>query len=140
MRRTTKEHLDDERLDQLGRALINASAMTDDEVEAAASPFLHSRVWARIVAERERRARSATWLDLLIVGRRAVPAMLAVAVALGGWFWIGSARSSRPGRDAQDSHLERIVLTGATILSDDDVLTFLTDWPVAAAKGQEDAR
>jgi hypothetical protein len=131
---------DDERLDRLGRALIDALAMSDAEVEAAASSFVCSRVWARIAAERERRAASATWLDMLIIGRQTVPAMLTTAFVLAVWFWIGSARSIGPSADALDSRTERVVLTGVTMLSDDDMLAYLINWPVGGAASQEERR
>ena len=86
-------HEDDERLDQLVRTLVKASAMNDTELDAAVSPFLQRRLLARISAERERRAASAVWLEILLMGRRTLPATLSIVVALAVWVWMGNPRS-----------------------------------------------
>src|SRR5262245_52715672 len=91
---TTGGREQSERLDQLGDALIRASALADEDVEAAASPRLARLTWARIAAACESQRVSGTWFDLLFVGRRAVPAMLVLAVSLAGWCWIGGSRST----------------------------------------------
>ena len=114
--------------------------MTADEMEAAASPFLYRGVSARIAAERERRARSALWVDLLMAWRRTVPAMLAIGATLAGCLSIGHALFKPSSADASDPRLERVVLTGTAVLSDDDVLRFLINWPVAKETGERDSR
>jgi hypothetical protein len=61
---------------------VRASA-TAGEAEAervAASPFLYARLRTRISAEEERRAGGETWLALLGVVWRSVPAMALVAL------------------------------------------------------------
>jgi hypothetical protein len=75
-----------------------------------------------------------------MIGRLTVPAMLTTAVVLAVWLWIGSARSIRPSADALDPHLERVVLTGVTTLSDDDMLSYLINWPVGGTASQEERR
>lgn len=113
--------------------------MRADEMEAA-SPFLYRGVSARIAAERERRARSALGVDLWLAWRRTVPAMLAIGAALAGCLSIGNALFKPSGVDASDPHLERVVLPGTAVLSDDDVLRFLINWPVAKETGERDSR
>ena len=114
--------------------------MTADEMEAAASPFLYRGVSARIAAERERRARSALGVDLWLAWRRTVPAMLAIGAALAGCLSIGNVLFRPSGADASDPHLERVVLPGTAVLSDDDVLRFLINWPIAKETGERDSR
>jgi len=71
----------DEELDRVGRGLVRASVLHEAEVEAAASsPFLYTRIKARINAELERRSERESWLAVLGVVWRAVPAMALVAV------------------------------------------------------------
>jgi hypothetical protein len=125
-----------DRLDRIGRALVDASAMTEREVDAAAFRVLYDRVWANIVAERGRRAAAAAWLDLIWVGRRALPALLMVAIALAAWWWLGSTRPSRSVADAQDAQWQRVALGGATMASVDDVLTFVVNWPLPERTAQ----
>jgi hypothetical protein len=131
----------DERLERFGRAVVRASAANEAEAEAAAaSPFLYARLRTRIRAEEERRAAGETWLTLLGVVRRSVPAMALVALVAFVLFWtsnLGTAIS--PGvlsdealLDARDGGgIESVVFAGerrplssdevlATILQEDD--------------------
>lgn len=81
-----------ERLNRLGRAVLRAGAGDEQTIEAVASSgFLYARVRARIAAERERRELGESWMSLLAVARRAVPAMALSAVAAFGVFWFGGA-------------------------------------------------
>jgi len=62
--------LTDERLDQLGRGLVRASAAEESEVErVASSPFLYARLRTRINAEAERREAGESWRVMLKIGR-----------------------------------------------------------------------
>jgi hypothetical protein len=133
-------HDDDERLDQLVRTLVKASAMTDTELDAAVSPFLQRRLLARIAAERERQAASSVWIEILLMGRRTLPATLSIVVALGVWVWMGNPRSIGARVDARDTQLEGVVLKGVALWSEDDMLALLIDRPVAGAARQEDRR
>jgi hypothetical protein len=130
---------DNERLDELGLALIRTAAMTDAEVDRLASSLPFARVRARLDAEREWRLASAIWLDILMIGRRAVPAMLTAALALTGWFWLEN-RSTGPGPAARGVRLEREWLTGVTMFSEDDMLALLINGPVAKAPSRENQR
>lgn len=128
-RRTSKQRNVNERLDQIGQVLIDAAAMTDDEVEVVTSRVLCREVWTRIVAERDCPAPSSTWLDLILVGRRTVPALLTAAIAVVAWYWIDNARMTPSAANGLDSQLERVALGGATMMSDDDLLTIVMNWP-----------
>ncbi len=71
----------DDVLDRVGRELVRASISDEVEVEAAASSaFLYTRTRARINAELERRSERESWLAVLGIVWRAVPAMALVAV------------------------------------------------------------
>lgn len=123
-----------EELERLGRAIVRASAANEAEAEAvAASPFLYTRLRARIDAEQERRAGAETWLTLLGVVWRSVPAMALVALFAFILFWtsnFGAAGTTvAPGvlsdealLDARDAGIENVVFAERRALSSDDVL------------------
>ena len=127
---------EDERLDGLGRALVRLAAMPDAEADRIASSLPYHQLRARLNAERERREALGPWLDILTIGRRIVPAMLAVVVALTGWLWLGG-RWSAPSLTTRDIRFEDEPLTGVGMLSEDDVLALLINEPVADAPGRE---
>jgi hypothetical protein len=123
----------DERLERFGRAIVRASA-TAGEAEAervAASPFLYARLRTRIRAEEERRAGGETWLTLLGVVWRSVPAMALVALFAFVLFWTSTlgTKTNSPGvlsdealMDARDAGVESVVFAERRPLSSDDVL------------------
>jgi hypothetical protein len=67
----------DEELDQAGKSLLWSAAAGDDQAdEAARSPYLFTRIAARIEEEQRRRAASASgWLTALVEARRAIAAL-----------------------------------------------------------------
>ena len=70
-----------ERLDRVGRKIVRAAADNRLEAEAAASsPFLYTRLRARIKSDRERSEEGERWRTLFGVVWRAVPAMALVAI------------------------------------------------------------
>ncbi|HEX8421830.1 MAG TPA: hypothetical protein VF634_00365 [Pyrinomonadaceae bacterium] len=122
-----------EELERLGRAVVRASAANEAEAEAvAASPFLYTRLRARIEAEQERRAGGAeTWRTLLGVVWRSVPAMALVALFAFVLFWTSNFGnpSVSPGvlsdealMDTRDAGIESVVFAERRPLSSDDVL------------------
>jgi hypothetical protein len=125
-----KERGLDERLDRLGREMIRASAANDAEADAAAtSPFLYTRLRARINSERERREAGESWLAMLGVVWRAVPAMALVAIFAFAMFWTTSpATLSSNGfsvetlLDAREAGIEQVVFADQQPLSSDEVL------------------
>jgi hypothetical protein len=129
----------DERLERFGRAVVRAAATANEaEAEAvAAAPFLYARLRARIAAEQERRAGGETWLTLLGVVWRSVPAMALVALLAFVLFWTSNlgAPTVAPGvlsdealMDARDAGIESVVFAERRPLSSDDVLaTILTE-------------
>lgn len=122
-----------ERLERFGQAIVRASAEAGNaEAEAvAASPFLYARVRARINAEEERRAGGETWLALLGVVWRSVPAMALVALVAFVLFWTSNLGTTTlsPGvlsdeafMDARDAGIESVVFAESRPLSSDEVL------------------
>ncbi|HVF57454.1 MAG TPA: hypothetical protein VM934_14970 [Pyrinomonadaceae bacterium] len=131
-----KKRESDERLDQLGRAILSASARNEAEAGAAASsPFLYARLRSRIAAERERREAGESWLALLSVVWRSAPAMALVAVFAFVMFWSASPGTLSPGilsdevlLGQRDAGIEHVVFADRSTLSNDEVLaTILTD-------------
>jgi hypothetical protein len=125
-----------ERLDQLGREIVRASAANETESEAAASsPFLYARVRSRIASERERREAGESWLAMLSVIWRAVPAMALTAVFALVLFLSASTGAGPTGSfiveslmDAPDAGVEQVVFADRQPLSRDEVLaTILSD-------------
>ena len=130
-----RESVADERLDSLGREIIRASAANQAEAEeAASSPFLYTRIAARIRQERERLEEGERWFALLGVVWRAVPAMALVAIFAVALFLTAYTRQSAtgsPGYDAllveRDAGIERVVFEDRQALSSDDVLATIID-------------
>jgi hypothetical protein len=136
MTRTSKDRGLNERLDQIGLEVVRLSAMNETEGEAAAaSPFLYARLRSRIAAERQRREEGESWLALLTVVWRAVPAMALVAMFAFAIFWSESlgtqssvSFSVESLLNTRDAGIEQVVFTDTQALSSDEVLaTILSD-------------
>jgi hypothetical protein len=122
-----RSHELDERLDLLGREILRASAENEADAEAAASPFLYTRVRARIEAERVQRAEGEGWLSMLKVAWRAVPAMALVAImAVVLFLSAGSGTRATDGIgdeaffDSRDTRFEQLVFADNQVASSDD--------------------
>jgi hypothetical protein len=140
-----KSHaITDERLDLIAHSALRSSSRGADEAAdaVASSPFLYTRIAARI--EERRRAQSEEgWLTLLAVAWRAVPVMAVVAmVAAAMLFWIGisgaSASSSQQSgyealSDTRGSGLVTTILVERDQLSHDDVLDIVVAREVTEA-------
>ena len=126
----------EEQSDRAGRLVLLAAARNDDEVEAAASsPFLYTRLRARIAAEERRRAEAGSWLSLLFVARRAIPAMALVAIMaaiLTVWSMQPGAPAAGYGledealTDTRDAGVEQTILT-RNVLSRDEVFSIVVE-------------
>lgn len=125
----------DEQLDQLGRQIVRASAGNEAEAEAVgASPFLYTRLRARISAERVRRSERESWLTLLGVAWRTVPAMMLVAVFAVALFLSASFGTGTSGSSGDysltghsDGGIENVVFAEQRTLSTDDALATIWD-------------
>jgi hypothetical protein len=140
-----KSHaITDERLDPIVLATLRAASRGADEAAdaVASSPFLYTRIAARI-EERRRAQAEEGWLTLLAVAWRAVPVMAVVAmVAAAMLFWIGisgaSASSSQQMgyealSDTRGAGLVTTILVERDQLSHDDVLDIVVAREVTEA-------
>jgi hypothetical protein len=126
-----KDREQDERLDLLGREIVRASSANETEAAAAASsPFLYIRLRARIAQERVRREEGESWLTMLAVIWRTVPAMALVAVFAFVLFLSAGTGTSTTGSandyallGETDAGVEQMVFADAQPLSSDEVLT-----------------
>ncbi|HEY0546921.1 MAG TPA: hypothetical protein VGC91_16200 [Pyrinomonadaceae bacterium] len=120
----------DERLDLLGSRIMRANALSEAEAESvASSPFLYARLRARITSERVRHEEGESWLAMLKVFWRAIPAMALVAVCALALFWsVATTRLTTGGFvteaiiNSPDAGIERTVFTDNQSLTSDDVL------------------
>lgn len=123
------------RLDGVGREVIRVGSANDAEAEAAASsPFLYTRLRARIAAEVERRAEGERWLAVLGFAWRAVPALaLVCAFALALLLTTSTNTPVRAGvvdealADAPVVGYERVVFADRAALTGDEVLTTILE-------------
>lgn len=133
---TAKQKAQNEQLDHVGQLLVRAGADNEEAFEtAAASPFLYTRLRARIAAAESAQPTGADegWLALLAVARRAVPAMTAVAAlvfTLMLWLASGNAPTTATGFGDEayyggDAGVEQAVLADAQNLSRDEVLAIV---------------
>ncbi len=131
---TAKQQAQDEQLDRVGQMLVRAAENEEAFESAATSPFLYTRLRARISAaeQTQQTVVDEGWLALLAVARRAVPAMTAVAaivLTLMLWLASGSAPAANGFGDeayyGSEAGVEQAVLAGTQNLSRDDVLTIV---------------
>ncbi len=124
-------------LDRVGRLVLNAAAAPEVEVNAAASsPFVFTRIRAAIAEERAREAQVGNWLSLILVARRAVPAMALVAIlAALLTIWPALFGANSPAQSADEEVLfgpaepgvEQTVLASRNGLSRDEVFNLVVD-------------
>ena len=123
--------------DRAGRLVLLAAARNDEEADAAASsPFLYARLRTRISQEERRREEAGSWGALLLVARRAVPAMALVAIlAAILTVWSMQPIASTPAgygledealTDTRDPGVEQAIFNRKA-LSRDEVFTIVVD-------------
>jgi hypothetical protein len=121
-----RKTIDDTRFERIEAELFRAFEASEAEVEAAAnSPFLYSRLRARLEVELTRRSEPGKeWLAWLVTARQAAPAMALVALLAIGVFWTVSQTNSATGLATQGGAETSL----AGDLSNDDVLAELVGW------------
>lgn len=132
----------DKQLDRVGRAIVRAAASNEETADAvASSPFLYTRLRARISTERERRETLEHLSALSRLMRRAVMAMSLVAfLALGVLVFsemsIQTAQSFNDESffNASNVGVQRIVFEDRDPLSNDEVLATIVDEDGEASK------
>lgn len=126
----------DEQLDRLGREIVRASATNEQEAEeAATSPFLYTRLSSRIAEERARREAGESWLSMLSVVWRTVPAMALAAIFALILFFSATTDTTRAPASfsdeallgTRDAGVEQVVFADTQALSSDEVLTTILD-------------
>jgi hypothetical protein len=139
-------------LDQLAKAVTRAGGISDDEAERiSSSPFLHTRVRARIEAEQRKRvAQGSGWFATLLVASRAIVALLLVTIAAAGAFWTTTSRTGDNAALKLSSALEpsrtddinRVVVGGTCALSSTELCAISTEEVLATMfapkRGNED--
>ena len=119
-------------LDQLANAIARSGGISEAEAERiGSSPFLHTRVRARIEAEqRERAEQGSGWLATLFVASRAIVALILVTIAAASAFWITSSSSAADNIApviSKADDLNRVVIGGTCALSSTDKCAISTE-------------
>lgn len=122
--------------DRAGRLVLRAAARNDEAADAAASsPFLYTRLRTRISEEQRRREEAGGWGALLLVARRAIPAMALVAILaaiLTVWSMqtnttpVGYGLEDEALTDTRDPGIEQAIFNRKA-LSPDEVFTIVVD-------------
>lgn len=110
----------DTSLDRTGRELIRAAGLSEFESDAAASsPFLYSRIRARIDAGRSRPGKDASAFAMLSTAWRAIPALALIAIAAVCALWVSAPAPAAPNRSASvpDDNVKLIATGGTCALS-----------------------
>ncbi|HYP25541.1 MAG TPA: hypothetical protein VE262_02390 [Blastocatellia bacterium] len=144
MFRGKKNQAQEGRLDEVGRQILRASAMTDGEAdEAASSPFLLARVRARIAAEKGVRERAPNdWLSIIPAFRRAVPVMILIALSAVGVSWYLQAgapveQSNQSVGLYPDPHGPQMSVVSACAISTKEECAISTEEVLATLVNQE---
>jgi hypothetical protein len=123
-------------LDRLGAVVLRAAAMDQAEAEAIAdSPFLLTRITARVSEAQRQEAESSNWFSWLAIARTAIPTMALIALlAALVTFW-SSQSSVSPGwyrlddealSDPRNPGVEQTILSRNN-LSRDDVFNLVLE-------------
>lgn len=134
----------DERLDDLGKSVVRAGGISDEDTEAiASSPFLYARLRARIESDRRRDAEPRVgWLATLLVARRAIPALVLVAALALGAFRLAETNSDIDSAPvgARNDNLNRVVVGGTCALSSTEECAISTEEVLATLFAEGDAQ
>jgi len=123
-----------EELDRAGKVILQSAVAREEDIEAAAtSPFLFTRVRAAIAGEQRLEEAAGGWLSMILVARRAVPAMALVAT-LAAILTVWSAGfNSTAQADSEglfgmpDPGVEQSVLASRNGLSRDEIFNIVVD-------------
>jgi hypothetical protein len=117
------------RLERIGRALVDAAKLNEEDLErVVSSPFLYTRVAARIASRRESEY-GDFWFAVPRTAWKLVAGMAAAAIASGVLFQVASVSEREPQSTFVDeyavagpSRLDRIAYSDGNSLTSDDVL------------------
>jgi len=126
MLRNTHEN---ESIDRLGQLVLRSAAEDETASQAAAdAPFLYTRVRARIAEEQRVRNENGNWFSLLLIARRAIPAMALIALLAATVMFWSSRSTANPGwyrlddealSDTRNPGIEQTVLSRNNLTGDD---------------------
>ena len=124
-----RDSISHERLDRAGRIITRAATLSDEEAgEIAATPFLFTRIQARIEAERQV-ADAGIWAAFWSISKRAIPAMMIVAALSFGLSLYFTGNKNQPSAFSVDAYLgtnesgvENLVFAERQPLTRDEVL------------------
>jgi hypothetical protein len=121
----------DEHLDRLTKTIASAGGISDGDAERiGSSPFLHTRVRARIEGEqRKREEQGSGWLATLLVASRAIAALLLVTLAAASAFWVtkSNAANGNAPENSRADDLNRVLVGGACALSSTEQCAISTE-------------
>jgi hypothetical protein len=112
-----------ESIDHLTESVVRAAGIDESEVDRiVSSPFINSRLRARIEAERKHRTESPVgWFATILVAARAITVLLVVTVAAVLTFWLSrtNAATSPPPTitGAGSDDISRVISGGTCALS-----------------------
>ena len=113
----------DESIDHLTKSIMRAAGTDPAEVDRiVSSPFINSRLRARIEAERHRRSEPAAgWFGNIVISARAITVLVLVTAAAVLTFWFSKTNASTnipprlTGAGADD--VSRVIVGGTCALS-----------------------
>src|SRR5262249_331347 len=122
-------------LDRRGKVILRSAVAREEDVEAAAtSPFLFTRIRAAIAADQRPEEETGGWLSMILVARRAIPAMALVAtLAAILTVWSAGLTSTTAQADAEglfgmpDPGVEQTVIARGNGLSRDEIFNIVVD-------------
>ena len=134
----------DEYLDRVGKSIVRSGGISDEETEViASSPFLYARLRARIEAERKKNDEpQAGWFATIFVARRAIPALMLVAILALSAFWFMKINqgASKPSADPRDYNLARVAVGGTCALSSTEECAISTEEVLATLFAEEEVQ
>lgn len=125
-----------EELDRVGKLVLRSAGANEEDVAAAASaPYFFTRIRAAIAEEQRRGDESGGWLSMILVARRAVPAMALVATlaALLTFWSVRPSLAPAPSGDEEalfnllDPGVEQTVLASRNGLTRDEIYNIVVE-------------
>ena len=92
------KELNSKKIDQTARRIVQASVLSEAEANAAvSSPYLFTRVRARLKADLEAGEHSSIWTGLTLSARTAIPGMALVAgISFGLLLYVNGSKPAGP--------------------------------------------
>jgi hypothetical protein len=126
LERLAKERETEGRLERIGRALVDAARLSEEDLDrVVSSPFLYTRITARIAG---RESESADfWLTVPRTAWKLMAGMAAAAIVSGVLFQVASVGEREVPSDVSEyavagSRLDRIAYSDGNNITSDDVL------------------